>query len=262
MIWKKATRNNGLPRSRLSAFGWAAFWIGFSNLVFAIVLAVAANNSLTSRYMDFFRPKLWEQTPLAPVVQTGVPDDLVGLDSPDEFQPKVSLNITRVPISRSTILQEAPIITEAKSDHVADATIYHLADGQEGEIVNGPETPANNMDAVADSDRPSPEASPSNKLIGQQVSPILAKDTETGKLGIGNFKPFSVAGSSEECLDIGRTMLHDVGVPIDRLLIVTTSKLITIAKICASNGAIVISCRGQLITVSPRRSRPDDNCPA
>ena len=262
MIWKKSAPNNRLPRSRFNAFGWAAFWIGFSNLVFAIVLAIAANNNLTSHYMDLFRPKLWDSATPVPVALDKVNADLVSHDSPYDPQSKGSLNITRVPISRSTFTQAMSARSEVKSDQVADEAAYHLTDGKEGEIVNGPETPANNIDAVIDGNDLASDVGLANQPNGQLVSPILVKNAVNGQLSIGNFKSFSVAGSSDECLSVARTMLQDVGISTDRLSIVTASKQITIAKICASNGAVVISCRGQHITMSPRRSRPDDNCPA
>lgn len=262
MIWKKAARNNGLPRSRFNAFGWTAFWIGFSNLVFAIVLAVAANNSLTSHYMDLFRPKLWEAATSVAVAPNKANTDLVSLDSPYDPQSKGSLNITRVPISRSTVAQGIPVISEDKSDHVTDEAAYHLTDGKEGEIVNGPETPTNNIDTAIDGNDLGSDVGVANQPNGQLVSPILVKNVVNGQLSIGNFKSFSVVGNSDECLSVARTMLQDVGISTDQLSIVTASKQITIAKICASNGAVVISCRGQHITMSPRHSRPDDNCPA
>ncbi len=212
--------------------------------------------------MDLFRPKLWEAATPAPVAPNKAKTDLVSLDSPEDPQSKGSLNITRVLISRSTVAEGIPVISEGKSDQVTDEATYHLADGKEGEIVNGPETPANNIDAVIDGNDLGSGVGVANKPNGQQVSPILVKNAVNGQLGIRNFKSFSVVGSSDECLSVARTMLQDVGISTDRLSIVTASKQITIAKICASNGAVVISCRGQHITVSPRRSRPDDDCPA
>ena len=98
------------------------------------------------------------------------------------------------------------------------------------------------------------------QVLGLKIAPILRKDKNTGQLEIGNFKPMSLVGDSDECLNIGYSMLGDTGSSNDLLDVLTASDEITVAKICANNGSIVISCRGDQITVSPRRSRPDDKC--
>lgn len=100
----------------------------------------------------------------------------------------------------------------------------------------------------------------SHEVVGIRVAPILKQDKATGGLAIGNFKAMTIVGDSEECLNLGYSMLSDAGMAENLLEVMTTSKQITIAKICAANGSVVLSCRTNQITVSPRRSRPDDNC--
>ena len=95
---------------------------------------------------------------------------------------------------------------------------------------------------------------------GQKTDPILRKDKNTGQLEIGNFKPMSVTGRTGDCLNLGYSMLDDTGSSKDFLKVMMASDQITIARICASNGSIVLTCRNDQITVSPRRARPDDKC--
>ena len=91
---------------------------------------------------------------------------------------------------------------------------------------------------------------------GLRVSPILRKNPVTSMLEIGNFKSLALAGDSQECLDVGYSMLGDVNTSTDLLDVMIASDEITIAKICTSNGSVMITCRNEQIAVSPRRSRP------
>lgn len=90
--------------------------------------------------------------------------------------------------------------------------------------------------------------------------PILWKNPQSGKLEIGNFKSLSLVGSSDDCLDFGHSLLSDAGSSNSKLDVMISADEITIARICAVNGSVVISCRGGQISVSPRKARPDDNC--
>jgi hypothetical protein len=93
-----------------------------------------------------------------------------------------------------------------------------------------------------------------------RVAPILRKSPQDGKLEIGNFKSLSLVGSPGECLDFGDTLLRDAGVSNEKLDVVAAADEITIVRICAANGSIIITCRGGQIAVNPRKSRPDDQC--
>jgi hypothetical protein len=95
---------------------------------------------------------------------------------------------------------------------------------------------------------------------GMRVSPVLRKDPRTGQLTIGNFKSMTMVGNSTECLNLGYSMLGDTGTSNNMLQVLTDTDEITIARICANNGSVIISCRNEQITVSPRQSRPDDKC--
>lgn len=100
------------------------------------------------------------------------------------------------------------------------------------------------------------------ETAGLKVAPILRKDVKTGQIEIGNFKSMTFVGDAGECLDMGYAMLGDTGTSNDMLEVMTATDAITIAKICARNGSVIISCRNDQITVSPRQSRPDDKCKA
>ena len=98
------------------------------------------------------------------------------------------------------------------------------------------------------------------EVRGLHVTPILRKSQSTGKLEIGSFKPVTFAGGADECLNFGHSMLDDSKFPTNLLTVLAQSDQITITRICASNGSVIMTCRGDQITISPRRSRPDDNC--
>jgi hypothetical protein len=98
------------------------------------------------------------------------------------------------------------------------------------------------------------------QTLGLRVSPILRASSAPHGLEIGNFTPLALAGSSEECLNIAYSMLDDANMDNDRLHILTDTDEITIGRICTANGSIILTCRNNEIKISPRRSRPDDNC--
>ena len=100
------------------------------------------------------------------------------------------------------------------------------------------------------------------EVQGLKTAPILLKDQNSSQLIIGNFKPMSLIGGTNECLEIGYSMLGDTNSANDLLEVLTASEQITVARICARNGSVVITCRNDQITVSPRRPRPGDSCGA
>ena len=95
---------------------------------------------------------------------------------------------------------------------------------------------------------------------GERIAPILTRDRSSGQIKIGNFKSMSFVGEADECLDMGYSMLNDAGFSSDMLDVMAASDEITVAKICASNGTVIMSCRAGQIAISSRRPRPDDNC--
>ena len=48
-------------------------------------------------------------------------------------------------------------------------------------------------------------------------------------------------------------------VPVTRKVL-ADSDAITVARICAANGSLVVTCRMDQITISPRRLKPNETC--
>ncbi|MGH6906645.1 MAG: hypothetical protein ACREDX_02175 [Aestuariivirga sp.] len=130
----------------------------------------------------------------------------------------------------------------------------------ESDIENNEMADANTEPVEVTMEQVTAEQVTTEQVLGLKIAPILRKNKNTGQLEIGNFKPMSLVGDTDECLNIGYSMLSDTGSSNDHLDVLTASDQITVAKICANNGSIVISCRSDQITVSPRHSRPDDKC--
>lgn len=91
-------------------------------------------------------------------------------------------------------------------------------------------------------------------------SPVLHKGQKSGEVEIGSFTTVSLPGSSAECLDTAYGLLDDAGASREKLKVLAESKLITVARICASNGSLVVTCRSDQITISPRRLKPNESC--
>lgn len=94
----------------------------------------------------------------------------------------------------------------------------------------------------------------------QAMGPLLRMNRKSGKLEIGSFETLSLASEPGHCLEMGYTLLGDAGAPEDDLLVLAQSEAITMARICASNGSVVITCRMNRMTISPRRLKPNENC--
>lgn len=91
-------------------------------------------------------------------------------------------------------------------------------------------------------------------------SPVLRRAQKPGEVEIGSFTTVSLPGASSECLDTAYALLDDAGASRDKLKVLAESKLITVARICADNGTLVVTCRSDQITISPRRSKPNETC--
>lgn len=91
-------------------------------------------------------------------------------------------------------------------------------------------------------------------------SPLLRKGGKIGEVVIGTFSTVSMTGSSETCLETAYGLLEDAGAGRDKLELMAQSPAITVARICASNGSLVVTCRLDQITISPRRLKPNENC--
>ena len=219
-------------RRRRSEAWRIVLWSGISNLLFIGIFLAASNSGRIAKYAEDFG-KLRETT----VVKSFDPLAFARLARQDR-------ELGRRGVQSS--LKESMPVTEARPSAVPDSVdpggqAYEApAPASYEGPVDGPETPG--------------------AIIGTKVAPIMRKDPATGQLEIGNFSPVTLDGDAAECLDLGYAMLGDTGTSNDLLDVMTATDSITIAKICAKNGSVVLSCRNLKITISPRRPRPDDNC--
>jgi len=149
-------------------------------------------------------------------------------------QLKGPLQLTLVPTEQP---QPAQLVTGSLPDGAAIG--QDQGDGA-GEITTGPEDPAN-MSRTA-------------------RAPVLRRSPTTGEVEIGSFTTVSLPGSSSDCLETAYLMLEDAGAPRDRLKVLAESPAITVARICAANGSVVVTCRLDQITLSPRRLKPNETC--
>ncbi len=242
------------PISRMRQFGRIALLVGFSNVVFAVLIAASVNHQSFWSGLNFFkaanRSIIVEKSDLLAVSRLQRVDNDM-LASLANSPRKSGLNITRVELAGVTVEDYAALGPD--SNYPVNA------------VTSGPETPDSETYVLDQENQNidsgiSAESAAIRPGAGQKVAPILLKDKVTGQLQIGNFKALSMVGSVDECLSVGESMLGDVGFSKNLLNILAASKQITIAKICANNGVIVISCRSQLITISPRRFQIDDKC--
>ena len=233
-------------RSRRGELGRILFWAGVSNVLLVGVIFAGMHRDTIPLIVNYFQPhhnfSVANLTP-DPMATSRLERSDNEMSS-SKMQParKGGISMTRIHLSGVTDVPE--------NGYTADAAAL------EEEASAGP-VPTN--DAAASITVPMPTT---EQTLGLKVAPILGKDERTGHLKIGNFKPISLTGNMDECLNVGYSMLGDSGSSNDLLNVMTASEQITIAKICATNGSIIISCRGDQITVSPRRSRPDDKCAA
>jgi hypothetical protein len=95
---------------------------------------------------------------------------------------------------------------------------------------------------------------------GEAAMGALITMDQRGKLRIGNYESMTLDGTAEQCLDMGRMLLTDAGASAERLEVMARTKAITMARICAANGSVVITCRRNQITISPRQLKPNESC--
>lgn len=95
---------------------------------------------------------------------------------------------------------------------------------------------------------------------GTAVRPVLMRDRRTRKLVVGNFTTRSFEGDQGMCFELSRKMAEDVGAPEESIEVLADTDSLTMLRFCAVNGSIVMNCRNGQVTISPRRSRPDDGC--
>lgn len=110
--------------------------------------------------------------------------------------------------------------------------------GDGGEVTMGPEDPA----------------------AALSRSPVLRRGRQAGEVEIGSFTTVSLSGADNGCLETAYGLLEDAGAPRSRLQVLAESAAITVARVCASNGSLVVTCRMGQVTISPRRPKPNEAC--
>lgn len=150
-------------------------------------------------------------------------------------QLKGPLQFTLVPASTTRAAEDATNTDLASAE--PEVSEQDQGDGA-GDMTVGPEDPA----------------------AGLVRNPVLRKARKQGDVEIGSFTTVSLPGSSGECLDTAYALLDDAGASRDKLRVLAESSAITVARICAANGSLVVTCRMDQITISPRRLKPNESC--
>lgn len=148
-------------------------------------------------------------------------------------QLKGPLQVTLIPSSAPPVAEAATPVAVATVDPAAGAPVP-----AQGDITVGPEDPAAKL----------------------SKSPVLRAGDKPGDVVIGSFETVSLSGSPDDCLDTAYGLLDDIGAPRSKLKVLAESKAITVARICAGNGSLVVTCRLDQITISPRHPKPNDSC--
>jgi hypothetical protein len=163
------------------------------------------------------------------------------LTSGPQRQLKGPLQITLVPSTAAPEATPTDATAEAQPVDVATADTASAEPDQgdgSGDMTVGPE------DAAAQLSK----------------SPVLHKGQKDGEMEIGDFSTVSLPGPISECLDTAYGLLEDAGASRDKLKVLADTKMITVARICAANGSLVVTCRSGQITISPRRLKPNETC--
>ena len=238
---RKKRRARVARTTRWGELGRILVWAGISNLALAGFFVAGMNP-------DAVRP-------LIELVERHVATAVVVLDPLAATRPHRTDN--ELLLSLSQPRRKGPLaMTRASSSRSSVVT-------QTGDAASGDSTMDQPDDAAAsESAGPFDIALTTEEVQGLKAAPILLKDQSSRQLVIGSFKPMSLIGGTTDCLEIGYSMLGDTNSANDLLEVLTASEQITVARICARNGSVVITCRNDQITVSPRRPRPGDSCGA
>ena len=241
MNQRRAAKSHFTSASRRRTIGRTLFWFALLNLIAVEYLFGNLKDIDFLSRVNLFHQNVYPNSsaksdlPARPQFQR---DSANAVDVDTHDGQKGGLNVTRVPIS--------PIVEFPKPVETQGA-------------LDANDIPAGDIGMVNGFD---PAESPDKEVnaSGTATGPVLRKDPATGAISIGNYKSMTIAGNQHGCLELGRSMLTDIGAPTDKLSVLMTTAQILIVKICANNGSVMITCRGGKIVVSPRRARPDDKC--
>lgn len=219
-------------------------WSSITNLVLLGVFMAGWNfETLRSYALSKLDPASVAAASLdgsAPVGRPELQDNEL-LTSGPQRQLKGPLQITLVPSTAApeAVADAAPDVASEVDVAASDAGAAEPDQGDgSGDITVGPEDPAAQL----------------------AKSPVLHKGQKTGEVEIGSFNTVSLPGPTSECLDTAYGLLDDAGASRDKLKVLADTKMITVARICAANGSLVVTCRSDQITISPRRLKPNETC--
>jgi len=209
-------------------------WSSISNLVLLGCFIAGWNNEVIRSALGMGPPRLSvAQLAVNPVMLSGHGrgDNELSTLGPQR-QLKGALQITVVEQAAAETPQEAADVAEAPLEDITSA-----GEGDFGEDEVGPEGRG-----------------------AQSMRPVLRAGQKGGDLEIGNFETVSLEGDATECLAVGYELLSDVGAANSQLEVLASTSSIVMARICAINGSVVITCRSDQITISPRRLKPNETC--
>jgi hypothetical protein len=217
-------------RARLAAGLLTSFLLGAAG--------VAVTPAVFGKFTVLPDIHLWRGANLTDIRWTNDPVALTRLYRGNRLLSDLDFAVNRSTKQHYIGLQPAAAAPGAEVDAAADGASASL-DGAAGGV-GGPETPP-----IQD---------------GVSRLPSLYFDAATHTQVIGNFETRSFSGDRAACAEIAQSMVRDARTGQNSLYTLADTKEIKVMKICAANGMVMITCRNDRVTVSPRRPRPDDGC--
>ncbi len=107
-----------------------------------------------------------------------------------------------------------------------------------------------------------PVIEPAGTSLPEGVHPMLRAGLTSKSIEIGNFEPVTLAGGASDCIAVGQSLLSSAGGASTLLDILVSNPQITISRICASNGSVILTCRAGKMTISPRKANGIKACGA
>ncbi len=83
---------------------------------------------------------------------------------------------------------------------------------------------------------------------------------KNGRLKLNRFHTLKIDMAHHDCRDFPNIFLADYKLSRKAIDILSDNMLIVQKRICADNGAVLITCYQNSATISMRRARPDDGC--
>lgn len=88
----------------------------------------------------------------------------------------------------------------------------------------------------------------------------ILRNPITGLVQIGEFSTFTIRSDQQKCETFREILLNKVDGNERSFNVIADTGFIYIARLCAQNGSVILSCRNGQMTLSTRKPRPDDKC--